>query len=156
MRKQSAKQSWPSQARKELRRALESKGLRYTRQRGEVFDYLQSVRTHPTAEEVYVAVRRRLPNISLATVYKSLDALVEAGLATKLANADGPGRYDCRSDSHYHLRCLKTGQVRDLETPFDPQLLHKLDPHLVTSLRQQGFEITAYRLELLGHFHAAE
>jgi Fe2+ or Zn2+ uptake regulation protein len=101
---------------------------------------------------VYAAVRRQIPNISLATVYKALEALVDAELATKLPDASGPARFDCRCDAHYHVRCLKTGQLRDLETPFDPQLLDKLDPHLVESLRQQGFQVTGHRLELLGHF----
>jgi Fe2+ or Zn2+ uptake regulation protein len=136
----------------DLRRALEESGWRYTRQRAAVFDYLRAVDWHPTADEVYQAVRRRIPNISLATVYKALEALVQCRLATKLAHADGPARYDCRCDSHYHLRCLKTGRVRDLETPFDRQLLDKLDPHLIDNLRRQGFHVTDYRLELLGYY----
>lgn len=137
---------------KELRRALDEAGLRLTRQRTAVFEYLRSVECHPTAEDVYAAVRRDIPHISLATVYKSLEALVESHLATKLAYADGPARYDCRCDAHYHVRCLKTGQVRDLPTAFDADLLNKLDPSLIESLRGQGFEVTDYRLELLGHF----
>src|SRR5260370_26791659 len=137
---------------RELRRALDEAGLRLTRQRTAVFQYLRSVESHPTAEEVYAAVRQSIPHISLATVYKALEALVESHLAAKLAYADGPGRYDCRCDAHYHIRCLKTGQVRDLETSFDSQLLDKLDPSLVESLRKQGFQVTDYRLELLGHF----
>src|SRR6266852_7593429 len=136
----------------ELRRALDEAGLRLTRQRTAVFDYLRSVDSHPTAEDVYTAVRRDIPHISLATVYKSLEALVESHLATKLAYADGPARYDCRCDAHYHIRCLKTGQVRDLPTAFDSALLDKLDPTLIESLRRQGFQVTDYRLELLGHF----
>jgi Fe2+ or Zn2+ uptake regulation protein len=131
---------------------LDEAGLRLTRQRTAVFEYLRSVESHPTAEEVYAAVRRDMPHISLATVYKSLEALVESHLASKLAYADGPARYDCRCDAHYHIRCLKTGQVRDLPTAFDTDLLDKLDPSLIDSLRQQGFEVTDYRLELLGHF----
>ena len=136
----------------QLRRALEAAGRRFTRQRAAVYEHLRKAETHPTAEEVYLAVRRRIPKISLATVYKALEALVDSHLANKLAYADGPARYDCRSDSHYHLRCLKSGQVRDLATPFDPDLLDKLDPHLVESLRRQGFQVTDYRLELLGQF----
>jgi Fe2+ or Zn2+ uptake regulation protein len=136
----------------ELRRALDHAGWRFTRQRAAVFDYLRSVDSHPTAEEVYNAVRQRLPRISLATVYKALEALVSCQLASKLPSGDGPARYDCRRDAHYHLRCERTGQIRDLDTPFDPQLLDKLDPHLVESLRRQGFEVTDYRLELIGHF----
>src|SRR5438045_438661 len=105
----------------ELRLALEKAGCRLTRQRAAVFDYLRSVNAHPTAEQVCTAVRRQIPDISLATVYKALETLVEAQLATKLSDADGPARYDCRSDAHYHLRCTKTGKVIDLPTPFDPK-----------------------------------
>ena len=136
----------------ELRHALDQAGLRLTRQRAAVFDYLRSVDSHPTAEDVYRAVRRSIPNVSLATVYKALEALVESHLAAKLPYADGAARYDCRCDSHYHVRCLKTGQVHDLEIPHDPRLLDKLDPNLVSSLREKGFRVTDYRLELLGHF----
>jgi Fe2+ or Zn2+ uptake regulation protein len=134
----------------ELRKALEKAGWRFTRQRAAVFEYVRSVDTHPTAEEVYSAVRKRIPRISLATVYKALDALVACNLAGKIAHADGPARFDCRLDSHYHFRCLKTGKIRDLETPFDPDLLQKLDARLVASLSELGLEVTDYRLELLG------
>jgi Fe2+ or Zn2+ uptake regulation protein len=135
-----------------LRSALQAGGLRYTRQREAVFGYLQSVATHPTAEEVFHSVRRDLPNISLATVYKCLETLVACNLATKLTLAAGPARYDCRTDQHYHLRCLRTGQVRDLEVPHADDLLAQLDPGLVARLRQQGFQVTDYRLELMGYF----
>lgn len=136
-----------------FRRALAVAGWRFTRQRAAVFEFLRSTNDHATAEQVYEGVRRHIPNISLATVYKALEALVDAHLANKLPDAAGPARYDCRSEAHYHLRCLKTGKVCDLPTPFDRQLLDKLDPHLVESLRRQGFHVTGHRLELLGHFH---
>jgi Fe2+ or Zn2+ uptake regulation protein len=136
----------------ELRKALEKAGWRFTRQREAVFAFLCSVDCHPTAEQVYTAVRQSISHISLATVYKALEALVDAGLVTKLPDAEGAARYDCRNDNHYHLRCLKTGRVRDLPVPFDTQLLDKLDPSLAASLQQQGFQITGYRLEILGHY----
>lgn len=138
----------------ELRQALEQAGWRLTRQRVEVYSYLHSTNTHPTAEQVYAAVRHHIPNISLATVYKALEALVDAGVATKIADADGPARYDCRSEPHYHLRCLKTGEVRDLPAPFDSHLVEKLDPHLLEMLEQQGFHVTGHRLELLGYYRS--
>jgi Fe2+ or Zn2+ uptake regulation protein len=136
----------------ELRHALEKAGWRYTRQRAAVFAYLRGVDCHPTAEQVYSAVRKTIPNISLATVYKSLEALVDVGLAAKLPDLDGPARYDCRGDAHYHFRCTRTGQVRDLPLPYDPALIEKIDPNLMESLREQGFQVTGHRLELLGHF----
>jgi Fe2+ or Zn2+ uptake regulation protein len=136
----------------DVRRALEQAGWRYTRQRSAVLAYLRTACGHPTAEQVFAAVRRRLPNISLATVYKALDALVDAGLANRIAGDHGPTRYDGRSEPHYHIRCQKSGEVIDLPLPYDPALLDKLDPQLMETLRQQGFEITGHRLELVGRF----
>jgi Fe2+ or Zn2+ uptake regulation protein len=136
----------------ELHVALAHAGLRYTRQREAVFYYLRSTNTHPTADQVFAAVRQQIPSVSLATVYKALEALVEAGLSTKLCDSTGPARFDGRCDRHYHLHCLKSGQVRDLDTPYDPGLPLKLDPYLVESLRGQGFRVTGHRLEILGRF----
>jgi Fur family peroxide stress response transcriptional regulator len=137
---------------RQLRGALEQAGWRCTRQRTAVFDYLCSVESHPTAEEVYVAVRRRLPKISLATVYKALEALVDSELADKLTTGEGPARYDCHHQAHYHFCCVDSGEVHDLPAPYDPQLIDKLDPNLIEDLRKQGFQVTGYRLEVLGHF----
>jgi Fe2+ or Zn2+ uptake regulation protein len=136
----------------DVRRALEEAGWRYTRQRAAVLTYLQTACGHPTAEQVFAAVRRRLPNISLATVYKALEALVDARLANRIAGDHGPTRYGGRSEPHYHLRCQHSGEVLDLPLPYDPALLDKLDPQLVELLRRQGFEITGHRLELVGRF----
>ena len=97
-------------------------------------------------------MRRKIPRISLATVYKALEALVAAQLATKLTSGDGSARYDCRADDHYHLRDIATGEIRDLPVGFDPQLLAKIDPALVDKLAGSGFQVTGYRLEVLGHF----
>jgi Fe2+ or Zn2+ uptake regulation protein len=136
-----------------LRSALERAGWRYTRQRAEVFAHLRSSTRHPTAEQVFVAVRRVIPNISLATVYKALEALVDAGLATRLADdAGGPVRYDGRGEAHYHLRCQRTGEVRDLPLQYDSGLLERLAPELAERLREQGFEVRGHRLEVLGQF----
>jgi Fe2+ or Zn2+ uptake regulation protein len=132
------------------RRALEEAGWRYTRQRAAVLDCLRTAHGHPTAEHIFSAVRRRIPNISLATVYKALEALVDARLANRIAGDSGPSRYDGRSEPHYHLRCQHSGDVIDLPMPYDPSLPDKLDPRLIEMLRQQGIEITGHRLELVG------
>jgi Fe2+ or Zn2+ uptake regulation protein len=136
-----------------LREALERAGWRFTRQRAEVHTYLRSANCHPTAEQVFAAVRQRIANISLATVYKALDALVDAGLAARLADdRGGPTRYDGRGEAHYHLRDERTGHVCDLPLPYDPHLLDRLAPGLAESLRRQGFEVSGHRLEVVGRF----
>jgi Fe2+ or Zn2+ uptake regulation protein len=141
-------------AAEKVRRALEAAGCRYTQQRAAVYAHLERVEDHPTAEEVYQAVRVHLPKISLATVYNALEALAACRLATKLTNGDGSARYDCRGEDHYHLRDVATGEVRDLPAVFDPHLLEKLDPRLQSRLSRAGFEVMGYRLEVLGRFQS--
>ena len=136
-----------------LQKALEAAGLRCTPQRLAVYDQLSRELHHPTAEDAFHAVRFAIPKISLATVYKALEALVAIGAATRLTASDGTGsaRYDARSEEHYHFRCLRTGTVYDLPTRFDPDLIARLDPHLAEDLEQKGFRVTGYRLELVGY-----
>jgi Fur family transcriptional regulator, peroxide stress response regulator len=137
----------------ELRTIIQNAGLRCTAQRLAVYDQLSRAVDHPTAEDVFHAVRRPIPKISLATVYKALEALVAVGVATKLTAGIGGtrSRYDARRDLHYHFRCLRSGIVHDLPTRFDPDLITKLDPSLHEDLSRQGFQVTGYRLELVGY-----
>ena len=76
----------------ELRRKLDERGGHMTRQRAAVYDYLGSVEHHPTAEEVFLNVKRKVPKISLATVYKNLEALVACEAISKLSYGDGSAR----------------------------------------------------------------
>jgi Fur family transcriptional regulator, peroxide stress response regulator len=135
-----------------VRSALRAAGCRYTSQREAVYRYLEEAHHHPTADDVYHAVRNRIPYISLATVYKALEALVRAKLANKLTAGAASARYDCGGDDHYHLRDENTGEVRDLPIDFDPKLLEKINPRLVKKLAGDGFRVMGYRLEVLGRF----
>ncbi len=127
-----------------LRQKLEERGGHLTRQRVAVFDYLSCVKHHPTAEEVFLAVKRKLPKISLATIYNNLETLVECAAVSKLSYGDGSARYDIRTDHHYHTRCLKCGKLWDLDSAEGTEALKRIKP-------QKGFEVKDYRLELLGH-----
>ena len=138
-----------------LRADLEVSGGRCTPQRLAIYAFLIRSEHHPTAEEVYQGVRKTLPRISLATVYKALEAFVACGRTTKWTAGDGSARYDARSDGHYHARCLRSGTLHDLTTPYDPHLIDKLDPELTDRLRDRGFQVTGYRLELVGFFDDA-
>ena len=82
-----------------VREALEAAGRRCTPQRLAVYDHLSRDDRHPTAEDVYNAVKLSIPNVSLATVYKALETLVACNLASKLTAGDGSARYDARPKS---------------------------------------------------------
>lgn len=130
--------------REELRQMLDAQGSHLTRQRAAVFEYLSQVEHHPTADEVYLAVKRKLPRISLATVYKNLEALVACNAISKFAYGDSSARYDIRTDHHYHTRCLTCGKMTDLDAEQGSQLFKQIKP-------QAGFTVKDYRLELLGY-----
>lgn len=128
-----------------LREALETNGQRYTEQRAAVYRYLMGTEAHPTADDVFTSVRHEIPDISLATVYKSLETLVGCGLAIKLTYGDGSARYDGRTDQHHHARCLTCGRVLDVPAHVDVSAVTGQLPAV------NGFAVEGFRLELLGH-----
>lgn len=94
---------------------------RLTKQRQAVLSFLRETETHPTADEVYRQVRHRLPRISLATVYRTLDTLVAEGLAWRVPGSQ-PARFEGHNDGHVHFVCRHCGTVIDLfpqKTPVD-------------------------------------
>lgn len=128
-----------------LRQALDANGQRFTGQRAAVFRYLLSTDCHPTADEVFLAVRSEVPVISLATVYKSLETLVGCGLATKLTYGDGSARYDGRTDPHHHARCLGCSRIFDVAGRLPADEIEELNPEA------DRFHVTGYRLEFTGY-----
>ena len=134
----------PEAATMRLREALEATGLRFTEQRAAVYRFLSGTTSHPNADEVFQEVRGQVPGISLATVYKSLETLVNCGLASKLTYSDGSARYDARMDPHHHARCVSCGRVMDVPGNLRGCELEELTRGL------DGFSVLGYRLELTG------
>ena len=126
-----------------LRDALEANGQRFTEQRAAVYRFLCGTTNHPTADEVFTAVRGEITDISLATVYKALETLVSCGLATKLAFGDASARYDSRTDDHVHARCLDCGAVLDVMPSEMAGPLPQIRP-------ENGFRVEGYRVEVVG------
>lgn len=88
--------------------------LRMTRQRLEVYRLLQEQRDHPTAQDVFLRVKDRLPNISLATVYNTLEALVQHGLVRQVNFDREPSRYCPNLKEHGHFHDRRTGVIHDI------------------------------------------
>ena len=88
--------------------------MRLTSQRQVILEELKKVKSHPTANEVYDMVRKRLPRIGLGTVYRNLDLLAERGIIKKLEVGGEQKRFDGDISQHYHIRCVKCNRVEDI------------------------------------------
>lgn len=98
-----------------LKEALSGAGLKATQQRLVIYQCLLASESHPTAEEIFEKVRPANPSISLGTVYKTLETLVENQLAQKVAVSENKMRYDARMEAHHHIYCTNTGEIIDFQ-----------------------------------------
>src|SRR5437667_5530160 len=92
---------------------LHARGLRLTRQRRIILEVVRATDAHPTAALVYRRVRRRLPRVSLATVYRNLRTLAAEGVLTERADPSGV-RFDGNTASHDHFTCVACGRIYDV------------------------------------------
>jgi len=93
--------------------------LRTTKQRRIILEELCKLRSHPTADEMYQILRRRMPRISLGTVYRNLEVLSESGIIQKIDVGGTQKRFDGNAELHYHIRCLRCNRVDDIDVPPD-------------------------------------
>ena len=117
--------------------------LRMTRQRRVILEELKSLRTHPTAQELFDRVRRRLPRISLGTVYRNLEILSARGMIHTLEIGSPQRRYDGNADDHYHLCCIRCGRVDDAPMARLADLEKALG-------QASGYDVVGHRLEFRG------
>ena len=99
----------------EIKRSLESGGLRCTPQRYAVMAFLMECNRHPTAAEIFAAVNRVDPRSSRATTYNNLRDLVEAGLVREVAVEGRAARFDAKGTPHHHFICDHCGNVEDID-----------------------------------------
>ncbi|MBO6776686.1 MAG: transcriptional repressor [Marinibacterium sp.] len=122
----------------------ETKGLRMTGQRRVIAHVLEDNADHPDVEELYARASEIDPNISLATVYRTVKLFEEAGILDKVEFGDGRARYeDAERDHHDHLIDLNTGEVIEFVDPEIEALQEKIAQKL-------GYELRGHRLELYG------
>src|SRR5208282_6188208 len=109
----------------QLTERLTTGGFRFTPQRQHVYDVLLQKRDHPTAEEVFIRTKKTMPEISMATVYNCLDALVKSGLARQVTLDRGATRYCPNMHEHGHFHCNSCGTVFDVDLPAQAMKLPK-------------------------------
>ena len=119
-----------------MRRLFERHSLRCTKQRELVYSALAATRAHPTAEDLYVAVRASEPGLSLATVYNALEAFTGAGLARRLANPCGPCRYDADMSDHVHV-AMGDGRLMDVPQDLSARLVAGVPAEVLAELERR-------------------
>lgn len=116
---------------------------RNTIQRSLVFEAVNKLQCHATADEIYQAIMKEHPNISRATVYRNLKLLSETGEIRKMEIPGGPDRFDHRIQEHCHVRCEKCGRVFDV----DMEYITGLEKNITES---HGFAFTGYDILFRG------
>lgn len=123
--------------------SLREKGYRLTPQRLEIIKLLSHDRSHPGAMDILQRVRQVAPQISMSTVYYTLDMLKKEGLIQELEFYDRDNRYDVNVSSHINLVCRKCGKIEDFmkALPFSSEMIEK----------QTGFRPVGMRFEYYGY-----
>ncbi len=116
-------------------------GLKLTPQRLAILNFLEGNTAHPSAEEIYKALSRSFPTMSLATVYNTLDSLKERGRLLELSIDPEKKRFDPNTKAHNHLICVRCKKIADIRETFD------LGP---VGDRVPDFEILGHHIEFYG------
>ncbi len=117
--------------------------LRMTHQRELILEELGICHSHPTADALYERIKKKLPRISLATVYRNLEILSEAGMIRKLEISGRQKRFDKKIEQHDHVFCVQCRRVDDIK--FDQSRLVSLEEE-----QSQGYKISGCRVEFFG------
>ncbi|MFD1548762.1 Fur family transcriptional regulator [Levilactobacillus fuyuanensis] len=126
---------------------LKDHHVRVTPQRQIILTYLVTHHNHPSVETIFNALASQLPNLSMATVYNTLNLLVDLGVVIELPNDNGGLRYDFYGRPHYHVICENCGKITDVFAPDFPQIEQRLNDEAAA---QTGYMITSNHVEVYG------
>ena len=131
-----------------FREQLKEKGLKVTPQRVATYEAIVNLNNHPTAENVIEYVKANHPNISVGTVYKVLDSLVENELLKKVKTEKDIMRYDAVLSNHHHLYCAETDRIED----YEDEKLNQLINNYFKKNTIENFNVTDIKLQITGKF----
>lgn len=118
-------------------------GLSLTVQRRAILEAVLARHDHPTADQVYDAVKSRIPGVSRTTVYRVLETLVDVGVITRVCHPGGVTRFDPKVHQHHHLVCLECGAVTDVED-------ERLNMIALPPIRTGGFNVHEFHIHFRG------
>lgn len=112
---------------------------RHTIQKDIVLDAVRMLATHATADDVYEYIHDKHPNIGKGTVYRNLNILAQEGEIRKIGIPEGPDRFDHTCTDHYHVRCIKCGDVTDVDMDVIPNMIDNI--HNTHGMKFLDFDI---------------
>jgi Fur family peroxide stress response transcriptional regulator len=133
----------PSEKSQKLVDLCRERGIPLTHQRRVIFESLVGRKDHPTADQIYDAVREQLPQISRMTVYRVLDLFVDLGVISKVCHPGVAIRFDPTTEAHHHLICLRCNKLYDLENPETYKVR-------LPDTGKMGFEVRDYAIQFRG------
>jgi len=132
----------------DYRTRLRDRGLRITPQRLAVYEAVDLLHDHPTAEEVSQYIRQKHPDIALGTVYKTLETLAERNILKRVKTDSGLLRYDAVDERHHHIYCTHCDRIEDY---YDAGLTKILYDYF-ESHRIPDFRIEDIKLQIVGKY----
>ncbi len=118
--------------------------MKFSKQRELVLAAIEQSHEHPTADNIYNMLKAEHKNLSLGTVYRNLNQLVEHGMIRRIALSNSPDCFDRKHHEHQHLVCQNCGQVQDVDLPF----LEEMDK---TLREKAGFALLSQELMIRGY-----
>jgi Fe2+ or Zn2+ uptake regulation protein len=115
-----------------LKNELKKRNIRLSAHRLHVLEYMCRNPVHPTADQIYLSIKKDVPNLSRTTVYNTLHTLLKAGLVRVISIEDTEARYDIKTDDHGHFKCLECGTVINFSIDFTALPAGGLDGFKVT------------------------
>jgi len=114
-----------------------------SRQRERILELLQSTGCHPTADWIYERLKSEFPTLSMGTVYRNLNILMDQGLIKKIDFGSTFDRFDANIGPHYHFICERCGSIIDLELPVEQSLNERVN-------RMTPYSVHRHRIEFFG------
>lgn len=114
-----------------------------SRQRERIYELLLNTGIHPTASWIYDQVKKEFPDLSMGTVYRNLNILIEQGLVRKIDFGSTFDRYDANTAPHYHFICERCGSITDLAIPRDNSLHQRVES-------DTNLKVKRHRIEFFG------
>lgn len=133
----------------DARERIAKGNLKVTPQRVAILETLIKMANHPTADLLYSKLQKKEPNISLGTVYKTLETLAQQGIINKVKSDSGHLRYDATTDNHHHIFCSDTNSITDY---FDGELDVLLSDYF-NKKKIPGLKIEDVKLHIIGNFN---